>query len=321
MTHSCPTKTTIDSNLALVGRVWAEGVRGWMLTPRTETIKKPKYYGEGFWEEQQSTGLPAALGLHKVLAIPDDAAALVALLRARVRPGPTQIAELQEAYRGDYEDADVCCGAGCSAFQLAGLPSTTFVWFGEGQSDGCVGSGTETLYLLKGQARNPRFQLLGSFVDGEGVEDEKPQLHLPRFLALRTRLRQTFSALAHVSDPVLLALLRVMGGGSDDQAVQRVAGYFAFTRLMPNHPERGGNGGQPTDAETKLGALEYRKASDVPVEAVDGAMDPYAAMYTLNFRGIDVWDYEAGDESGTPSRLRPAMNKMVAQLEAFHRSR
>jgi hypothetical protein len=128
-THSRP---------ALASRVWAAGVREWMLTPRVETVKVPRFFGEGELEtKEQWTGLPRTLHLDDTLTTADDAAALVTLLRAAAHPAPDVAARLKEAYKEDLIDEESRF-MGMEPFarthylrfnaaKLKGLPDVTFV--------------------------------------------------------------------------------------------------------------------------------------------------------------------------------------------------
>ena len=122
-----------------MGREWAEGVRGWMLTPRMEVIKRRAWWGKALEEAQQWTDLPSALWLQKELTTPDDDAALVALLRARVRPTSEVAEQLAHAFKeevmdekmawdGDVEDLYRTQVLSFSVASLKGLPGITFVW-------------------------------------------------------------------------------------------------------------------------------------------------------------------------------------------------
>lgn len=70
--------------------------------------------------------------------------------------------------------------------------------------------------------------MLLRFSDMDGVSG----LHLPRFAALRSRLHGAIRALRQMPDPKLLALLYTLNCGSSDWGVKKMAGRFAFTRVM-----------------------------------------------------------------------------------------
>lgn len=305
--------------IVLVGRAWREGVEGWLLTPHQEptltNIKPdpserdhhrhllhhhahhggpppppppPVFVGVPLRHELDDdtrwTGLPSLMGiLHRwMFRTPADAAALVAILRARVDPDHDVAARLRDAFRrpkyyGEYNDERVSFGA----FKLKGLPDITFVWrcvvpcrleLQIHIDDGNTKNKTDvtlqpppihhhlssryldihaidTLYLLEGE--DPTFRLLhqqtGVECIGEwGPRREESALHLPRFLALRARLRAALPALASIPDATLIALIERDSWARHGTAARS----FPHVRLMPGHPERGD--GQPSEWEATL---------------------------------------------------------------------
>jgi hypothetical protein len=120
-----PSRHTPKRCTAIASRVWAEGVRGWMVTPRLEGTK-PSMQS---WAEPEEmwTGLPAALGVEEVLKTADDAAALLALLRAKVNPLLDVAAQLRKGFECE-NDSGAFHNLSFRAFKLAGIPDTTFVW-------------------------------------------------------------------------------------------------------------------------------------------------------------------------------------------------
>ena len=68
----------------------------------------------------------ATRGLTQVLATDEDAAALNALVPAVVRPAASVNDALAAAFCDDFGDGDL--GLSFSAFKIAGLPETTFIW-------------------------------------------------------------------------------------------------------------------------------------------------------------------------------------------------
>lgn len=108
-----------------------------MHTPRVETIKVSWFPKGTFRDEEQWTGLPRALHLQTTLTTPDEAAALVALLRAAVRPAPDVAKRLEDAYDEDIMEASMYMSVPdfarthylrFAAGKLKGLPGVTFVW-------------------------------------------------------------------------------------------------------------------------------------------------------------------------------------------------
>ncbi len=181
-------------------------------------------------------------------------------------------------------------------------------------SFGCDDSGyLNTLYTLEGQ--DPRFRLLLDVTHGEPTPEDG-ELHLPRFLALRPRLRTAIPALAPVSDPMLLALLCAVGDGGVDASftTRYLTGAFAFTRLMDAHPERGD--GHATEAERKLGKLDWNEGNlprDVGTRGGDNVLpsDPLGeGPRWMHIQGLCYPDLP-----GFTSKMK----KTVAQLKAFHR--
>lgn len=179
------------------------------------------------------------------------------------------------------------------------------------------------LYLREGQ--DPHFQLLLNMPRGDLLADvdeqePEPELHLNRFRGLRARLRTALPALGRVSDPTLLALLCAMGANNVAGTVKHVAGLFAFTRLMKGHPQRGD--GKPTAAERALAALcdgYGREEAGAPYDlgkrpGGDAALEPgcHLHMGWINVRGLCVPD-------AIVDGVRPALEKAVPLLDAFHR--
>lgn len=89
-----------------------------------------------------------------------------------------------------------------------------------------------SLYLL--EANDPTFHLILAFSSGD--TRSQPDIHLPRFLELRARLRAAVPALAAgISDTALIVLLAAaMKGVSHVQILEE---SFANLRLVPGHPE------------------------------------------------------------------------------------
>jgi hypothetical protein len=145
---------------------------------------------------------------------------------------------------------------------------------------------------------------------------EHSELHLPRFLGLRTRLRAAFPSLSRVADPLLLALLCAVGGDDDSFTLRYLTGTFAFIRLMEHHPERGD--GQATEAERALGKLDYREEyipEDVGTGRGDSVLPSGPDSYEMRWSHIQGLGYP-------DLRLRAltsAMQKTASLLEAFHR--
>lgn len=169
-------------------------------------------------------------------------------------------------------------------------------------------------YMLEGQDRCFRFLL--DVTHGEPTTEDG-ELHLPRFLALRARLRTAIPALAHVSDPLLMALLCAVGGG-DSFTVRYLTGSFVFTRLMDNHPEIGD--GRATEAERKLGKLDHREEGTVPHDVGTGRGDDVLPSNPhgwdeLGWRNVQGLCYSYADSRA----LTSTMTKTVALLGAFHR--
>lgn len=177
--------------------------------------------------------------------------------------------------------------------------------------DHCIGSCTSLLYLLEGSDPSSTFQLL--FAEGRGKEFRVcgPQLHLPRFLALRARLRLAFPRLASVSDAVLFGLLAHISGSSCSSTGAYEASTCAFIRLMPGHPERGC--GQPTKAEQELFKV-YEHGNGVPVALGDGDVEPADDLGKgwFKIRGLCVLSIRHPiDFSG--------VGKAIKLIDAFHR--
>jgi hypothetical protein len=270
------------------------------------------------------------------------------------RPAPDAVKQLRDAYSladdVDYDDYEH--NLYFSAFKLAGVPDTTFVWrcvprlpfppqlipqtAGPHDAQDLIRQQTKPqlrstrhseysfgcddicrlhmLYLLEGQDR--RFRLLLDTAHGERVA-EGSELHLPRFFTLRPHLRTAIPALARVSDPTLVALLCAMGDSNAAGTVKHVASHFAFTRIMKGHPRCGD--GEPTEAERALAGL-CRDSVDVPADlgkrpGGDDALEPesYVPMEWLNIRGLCVLN-----AMEDPS-FKPRVEKAVALLDAFHR--
>ncbi len=137
--------------------------------------------------------------------------------------------------------------------------------------------------------------------------ETETDIHLPRFLALRARLRTAFPTLAPVSDAALLAILAeaVEGSGST------VADDFALVRLVPGHPERG-DGKPQTEAERKKARF-----GEVPQDVGKGGREPGPRSYChgmlpfTSMRGMAVSLLDS-------ARLRPAVNQAMALIDAFH---
>lgn len=113
------------ARIALVSRVWAQGVRGWMVTPRLEGTERDRYCDELI---EKWTGLPAALGYHEIFKSSGDATALLALLRAATRPAADAVKLLRKGFNYDEDRGDFFYSLSFSAFKLEGVPDTTFVW-------------------------------------------------------------------------------------------------------------------------------------------------------------------------------------------------
>lgn len=77
-------------------------------------------------------------------------------------------------------------------------------------------------------------------------------LHMPRFINLRARLRLAFPALARVTDTALLAVLAYIIDGCSTPAM--LACDVALVRRMPDHPERGD--GEPQAATESTGGQD-----------------------------------------------------------------
>lgn len=189
---------------------------------------------------------------------------------------------------------------------------------------------SKLLYVL--QDNDPRFHYILQFPSGQGYQGAMPELHLRGFLALRRRLRAAFPALAGISDSKLLALLGYLDGAADTKWMEELARSFAFTRLLPGHPDRGD--GQATAEEKELGSLGYFYDEIESVEECHlpdlvtsgGGDDPavpssHYPMRWLNIRGLCVHDfndmdmYDEDDEDG----MRPNTEKAVALIDSFHR--
>lgn len=172
------------------------------------------------------------------------------------------------------------------------------------------------LHMVEGTDR--RFRLLLDATHGEPTPEEG-SLHLPRFLALRARLRAAIPALTHVPDALLVALL-CAAGGMDAYPLRYVTGKFAFTRLLDNHPERGD--GEATEAERKRGLLDYLKDVVLPRDVGTGRGDdvlpdsPHDYYEDLGWRNMQGLGYpDLGRRA-----LTSYMEKTVALLTAFHSS-
>lgn len=217
-------------------------MRGWKLeAPGTTDASKTK----------PQPGLIATLGLQELLKTANDAAGLVALLRARVGPGRKREAELKHVFEADIPAGYGTQAFGFSAFKLAGVADTTFVWCVASLSfGGLVDYRLDTLSAREGTSR--RFRLLLCLPEGSN-DDAQAELNLPRFLALRARLRAALPALARVSDVVLLILLAKTSKMCGTETLQNLASHFAFLHLLPGYPDRGD--GQPTEAERQLWGL------------------------------------------------------------------
>lgn len=341
-----------------MGRVWADGVRAWMLTPRKERIVRlsPILLGMRCYEHKW-TGLPALLYLQSVLTTPDDAATVVTLLRAVVRPEPAVEDRLENVIRWFFQSLSI------SVFKLTGL-DVTFIWWyvptnfcpaglafrlsiqhllfpctshtrvhnhsKSYPSTGYEDNRIKLLYVL--QDDNPCFHFILQLPSGKGLQDARPELHLRGFLALRTRLRAAFPALVGISDSKLLALLSYMDGAADIEWMEELARSFAFTRLLTGHPDRGD--GQPTAEEKEVGSLgyygeiEFLEDRDLPVDLGAGGGDDASVvpsshypMRWLNIRGLCVHDFSDMhmDEDDEDDGMRSNTEKAVALIDAFYR--
>jgi hypothetical protein len=135
--------------------------------------------------------------------------------------------------------------------------------------------------------------------------ESEPDLHLPNFLALRSRGRAAYPVLGPLSDVAYLTVLAKAVRGP------AVAGEFALVRLMPGHPERG-DGRPATEAERdaarwgKVPEDTARTGGPITRDYCGGMM-PFTSM-----RGMAVPLLDR-------RRLRPAVNEAMALIDAFHR--
>lgn len=176
--------------------------------------------------------------------------------------------------------------------------------------DCCVSDCSSMLYLLEGS--DPTFRLVFSQMHGEESRDSRPQLHLPRFLALRARLRAVFPRLACVSDPMLLGLLAHISDSDCSSGGEYVASICAFTRLMPGHPERGDE-----EAQWDLYSI-YEKGEDATPVALgadgndDVELTDQLGRGWLKVRGVCVLNiYYPIDFS--------VVGEAIELIDAFHR--
>lgn len=172
------------------------------------------------------------------------------------------------------------------------------------------------LYTLEGTDR--RFKLLLGTTHGEPTAEDG-ELHLPRFLALRGRLRAVFPALAQVPDALLAGLLGAVGD-TDAYAVGYITASFAFMRQLDQHPERGD--GKSTEVERKLGELDGRKEGFLPQDVGTGRGDDVLPSDPADMYEGPGWRNMQGlCYPGLGRRsLTSTMEKAVALLTAFHRS-
>lgn len=170
--------------------------------------------------------------------------------------------------------------------------------------------------MLEGTDR--RFKLLLGTTHGEPTSEDG-ELHLPRFVALRARLRGVFPCLASLPDALLVAVLAAMGD-IDSYAVGYIAASFAFVRQLDHHPERGD--GTATETERRLGALDSREEGFLPADVGTGRgdnvlpSDPGDTYEGLGWRNLQGLCYPGIRDAS----LTSTMEKAVALLTAFHRS-
>lgn len=179
--------------------------------------------------------------------------------------------------------------------------------------ESCVGDCINMLYVLEGS--DPDFHLIFSQAHGERTHHNQPQLHLPRFLALRARLRTVFPCLERVPDYKLLALLSHISGTDCSSGADYVASICAFTRLMPGHPERGD--GQPTEDEQAIYAI-YAEDDEPPLALGadgkdDAEPDGHLDMGWLKIRGLCVLNVP-----GVPADFS-LVGESIEAIDAFHR--
>lgn len=96
-----------------------------MAAPREETINKRSSYSDKMYAEKQRTGLPRALKVQHFVSTPEEIAALVALLRATVRPSIAASDRIEAASEAPGRSMGALS---FSPVKLKGLPGTTFVW-------------------------------------------------------------------------------------------------------------------------------------------------------------------------------------------------